>query len=186
MWDEPIKLNLDDKQIGSSGNRTGSVTHGDEPTEEEKRAECKDFKRRRVREAVLKGNVTVWILCKLHPRGTHSRLRVSGLKRGGRAGPGILPSRSGGEGTRIRRCGCGPALQSHSVWQDRAGATGGAREGSPRQSRIFPMASGEWIARDDFHPSETTRAFQNVQVPHPFHQFRPRVIPAVPAGSGRW
>jgi hypothetical protein len=63
---------------------------------------------------------------------------------------------------------------------DAAGVTGGARDGRPRQSRIFRMASGEWIAATIFHTPQAARAFQDVHCPYPFHQFGPRIIPMSP------
>ena len=44
---------------------------------------------------------------------------------------------------------CYGDVQNESIWRvksETAGATGGAREGRPRQSRILPVVSGECIA----------------------------------------
>jgi hypothetical protein len=39
---------------------------------------------------------------------------------------------------------------------------------------------GSMDGRDNLHPSQTTRALQNVQFPHPSQEFSPRIVPTVP------
>jgi hypothetical protein len=65
--------------------------------------------------------------------------------------------------------------------QLRAGGTrGGAREGSPRQSRILRMASGRVNGGHDAQAAAAMGAFQNVHGENPVHQLRPRIV----AGAG--
>src|SRR5213594_4321864 len=45
-----------------------------------------------------------------------------------------------------------------------AGAIGGTRDGRPRQSKMFRMALGEWIAATIFIRPRQAWAFQNVEL----------------------
>ena len=80
------------------------------------------------------------VLC--HPAGGNRRVR-SGFKARFRAGGGFKPMSRVPE-THVSHCVVTPNVQNEGIWQSKseaAGARGGARDGRPRHSRIFPVTS---------------------------------------------
>ena len=75
-----------------------------------------------------------------------------------------------------------PAHEKLSSSISRSGsarAIGGALEGRPRHSRIFLIASGEWIAAKILMRPPQRSHSKTSKLKNSFHQFSPRVIPSV-------